>query len=203
MPNPRAGRGGKRRKRAAPPPPAPKSEAERGSDALASAIQAGRVDVVRKAATDPSFNPDFQNGRGSTALMTAVWCANQRSTAAHCVNGCTAFRVGRVHCGVNCSVALLGAWIRFQKEPCVKALLEAKASPNVQNIRGNTALHFAYEVAHETIKQLLLDAGADKDVRNSDGQKPAGAFCCTNLNHRGNAYNIVYEPFPQLQKNQT
>ncbi len=40
-------------------------------------------------------------------------------------------------------VLLLCVSFRFQKEECVKALLGAKADPNLQNLRGNTALHFA------------------------------------------------------------
>lgn len=45
----------------------------------------------------------------------------------------------------------------------------------MQNLKGNTALHFAHEVAHDKIKQMLLEAGANKDLRNKSGEKPEGA----------------------------
>jgi len=51
----------------------------------------------------------------------------------------------------------------------VKLLLENKANPNKQNLAGQTALHMTQTYEMEALSDLLLNAGADPDLKNGDG----------------------------------
>lgn len=53
-----------------------------------------------------------------------------------------------------------------------KLLLQAKVDPNVQNRRGETALHIAYEVSEQSMVKLLLKHGAKKKIQNNNGLTP-------------------------------
>lgn len=55
----------------------------------------------------------------------------------------------------------------------VKQLLRQKnIDVNISDLTGNTPLHLAYATANEVIQKLLVRAGADGSVLNSDGLKP-------------------------------
>ncbi len=58
--------------------------------------------------------------------------------------------------------------------PMIEYLLHHKADPNIQNLRLNTAVHFAYEKNNEDIINLLLTYGGmmSLDVPNSMGKTP-------------------------------
>lgn len=50
-----------------------------------------------------------------------------------------------------------------------KKLLHAKADPNVKNLQEVTALMWAAQRGHKDIVELLLDSGADSDIKDSNG----------------------------------
>jgi len=54
-------------------------------------------------------------------------------------------------------------------EDLVKWLIEEKADVNAQNFKGQTALHMTVEYDFYFISVLLLDAGADRQLKNEDG----------------------------------
>lgn len=56
-----------------------------------------------------------------------------------------------------------------------KALLEAGADPNRQNMEGRTPLHFAYRDGSPEDVELLKQYGASEDIKDSDGRLPADA----------------------------
>lgn len=51
-------------------------------------------------------------------------------------------------------------------------LSESRMNPNVQDCYGDAALHDAAKFGHETVLQLLLDGGANRELRNVSGQTP-------------------------------
>ena len=55
---------------------------------------------------------------------------------------------------------------------CARALLEAKADPNIENHKHVTALNLACENEHEECAMLLLRYGAAADVRDDWGDTP-------------------------------
>ena len=54
-------------------------------------------------------------------------------------------------------------------EACVKALLRAKANPDLQDISGDTALMVAAQEAHEACVKTLLRAKANTELLDKDG----------------------------------
>ena len=54
----------------------------------------------------------------------------------------------------------------------VRVLLDARADPNAQTLRGFSPLHFAYQYEHEECVNLLLQHGARVDVKSTLGKTP-------------------------------
>ncbi len=56
--------------------------------------------------------------------------------------------------------------------PALRTLLAAGAAVDATDARGNSALHMAVEArAHGTV-EALLEAGADRTLRNREGRTP-------------------------------
>ena len=51
----------------------------------------------------------------------------------------------------------------------IKSLLRYGASLNVQNHRGNTALHFCFKYRYGELGEYLVQKGADDSIKNVDG----------------------------------
>jgi len=51
----------------------------------------------------------------------------------------------------------------------VKTLLEFKANPNMRNTKGQTALHMAKKFGYEQVAKILIDGGANQDIRDWQG----------------------------------
>jgi glucuronoarabinoxylan endo-1,4-beta-xylanase len=62
---------------------------------------------------------------------------------------------------------------RAGKSDQVRQLLQRGASVNASDaMNRKTALHFAVEAGHDQVAQTLIDAGADRSLRDSDGFTP-------------------------------
>jgi ankyrin repeat protein len=58
----------------------------------------------------------------------------------------------------------------------VKAAIELGADVNAATQAGDTALHSAAALGHDTVVQLLADQGAQLNVKNKRGQTPLAAL---------------------------
>ncbi|MDA0282865.1 MAG: PQQ-binding-like beta-propeller repeat protein, partial [Planctomycetota bacterium] len=61
----------------------------------------------------------------------------------------------------------------YGRESLVEELLRRRASPNIQDRNGTTALHEAARLARPNICRLLLAAGAKPDIANKWKERPA------------------------------
>merc|ERR1712100_958209 len=59
--------------------------------------------------------------------------------------------------------------VQIKNKTFVKLLLENGADPNLQNSRGDTALHFAMRANNQDVIELLLKFQADPEIRNRMG----------------------------------
>jgi len=69
----------------------------------------------------------------------------------------------------------------------VKAAIELGADVNAANQAGDTALHSAAALGHDTVVQLLADRGAQLNVKNKRGQTPLAALLSGGLGRGRNA----------------
>ncbi|XP_077746632.1 ankyrin repeat domain-containing protein 26-like isoform X6 [Canis aureus] len=72
---------------------------------------------------------------------------------------------------VENTTALLKA-VQSQDEACVDILLKHGANPDLKDIKGNTALHYAALGDNVTIAQKLLLKKVNMEIRNKDGLTP-------------------------------
>ncbi|TXG39332.1 ankyrin repeat domain-containing protein [Seonamhaeicola maritimus] len=61
-------------------------------------------------------------------------------------------------------------------------LLEKKANPNISDIKGTTALHYATMFQNLEIIKLLVTAGADVNLKNNVGKTPMDFGLASNNN---------------------
>ncbi|XP_059555401.1 ankyrin repeat domain-containing protein 26-like [Myotis daubentonii] len=74
-------------------------------------------------------------------------------------------------CDTDNKTALIHA-IQYEQEECAAILLEHGADPNVIDIHGNTALHYAVLSENTTIVEKLVSCMANLEVRNKDDFTP-------------------------------
>lgn len=61
----------------------------------------------------------------------------------------------------------------ISKNPdCVRVLLQAGASPDLQDKEGKTPLHVAVQMSNTTLISILIAGGASVDVLDQDGDSP-------------------------------
>ena len=87
----------------------------------------------------------------------------------------------------------------FNQPEMVTFFLKHGANVGHQDAQGNTPLHYAAGYGRLDILQALLAAGADKEVRNSDGQS---ALDVAELNREAGTIRVLKgepaaEPEPQ------
>ena len=68
--------------------------------------------------------------------------------------------------------AVMSSKVMLLPDKKIKILLDAGANPNVADQRGYTALHWAAIDARRSIVKLLLDYGADRQIRTLKGNTP-------------------------------
>ncbi len=68
-------------------------------------------------------------------------------------------------------------YFQYDYLECISILLDfGHCDPNVQDSRGNTALHNAFICKYEACVNKLLDAGADSHIKNNDGIEAIGSL---------------------------
>jgi ankyrin repeat protein len=77
--------------------------------------------------------------------------------------------VSSVDLSAESRTALFYACTRFDDSAAVQTLLEAGADPNHEDTVGCRPLHFASEVCAPKIVELLINAGAERNVQNLVG----------------------------------
>lgn len=134
---------------------------------LHNACLEGHIKVVRYLVSKGA-TVDFKTADGITPLHNA------------CLEG---------HIGIAQHLVLKGADIDAQsiarkttplinacymrRDKIVRYLVKKGATLNMKDVDGETVLHYAACNEDEVLVKLLLDSGAQKDVSNNDGEKPA------------------------------
>lgn len=158
------------------------------------------AEMLIMAGADPNtFNPNA----GQTALHTAVRSENtplviellKYSVDIHFYDAdgrrifTTACEIGDrdvvsafIHKGANVNEATDGGYTplmataSFDRPWIAELLLAAGAAINAQNALENTALHVAHYKGRQNMQDLLLEHGADPDMRNMVGLRAADCY---------------------------
>jgi ankyrin repeat protein len=145
----------------------------RKTTALQVAAIGGHVEIVR-ALLEAGANPDLQDADSQTALMHAI-CAPAQDIVD------TLLDAG-ARADLEDWIALDFA-VRFGELPMVKRLLELGAPPNrCDKESGMTVLMEAVMRGNVEMVEALLDAGANRELKNTSGQT-AAAFAAYAKNH--------------------
>src|SRR5690606_6107307 len=113
-----------------------------------------------------SINPDtinVINENGYTPLTLAAYSAND-AVALYLVD-----KVKDINGNSKYGTPLAAAVFKGRTD-IVKALLNAKANPNIADTNGSTTLHYAIMMNEETIIKLLIEAKADVNAKDNRGK---------------------------------
>jgi ankyrin repeat protein len=125
-----------------------------------------------------SKNPALPELEGATPLLLAAMAGDAAVMQALAAAGADPRLVTKINGTVLMAASGLG---HVQGEDFVKdadALAAAKlaldlgADPNAADVSGNTALHYAGYMRHDSVIQLLADRGVPLDVKNKFGETP-------------------------------
>lgn len=137
------------------------------------------IDAVYLAANSSNlkiFELLLESGADATAALPgAVW----QSTS-----GCAeiALRYGaRIDEACDEGKPVLNQMVRWGRMKQAFWLLSQGASPNVADDRGWTALHQAASRGNERVVRALLDAGADRTMKDKQGNRPVDLTAKENL----------------------
>jgi len=168
-----------------------------GYTPLAIAARSGHIDTMRTLLTQPDINADSKDYRGWTALLEAavgnhVKCLQiligaGASIALTNQDGSTALDVATDYGHVDC-VSLLAEVdtstdraviiaARRGNAACLRVLLEAKASPNVRDDGGRSALMLASAYGYSECSRLLLGAGSNVCQLDKQGNSAVYYAC--------------------------
>ncbi len=171
-----------------------------GKTALMFASRAGQADLVNSL-LDAGAKINTKNHNGGTALMYAATLdavqisktllRHGASPDAQAVNGWTPLMVACVKgnlqviklllgSGGNVNLADIYGWTPLMRAvdrkriDVVKLLLENRPiDVNAANDQSITALHFAAAKGYLSIAKLLVESGADPDMKDANGRTPA------------------------------
>jgi uncharacterized protein len=152
------------------------SEEERCSAArrfqqINDAFHKGDLEALRAAADDPAAVP---NGRISDTIGSCLVYAIYHSPLAFIrtllelgadANAPVDLGFPPLIAALSCARDVPGATRRTDVDDIIRLLLSFGADPNQRGINDYTALHMAVTVASPLAVQLLLDAGADPELR--------------------------------------
>uniref|UniRef100_G3SAX7 Ankyrin repeat domain 30B like n=1 Tax=Gorilla gorilla gorilla TaxID=9595 RepID=G3SAX7_GORGO len=62
--------------------------------------------------------------------------------------------------------------LQCQREACANILIDSGADPNIVDVYGNTAVHYAVNSENLSVVAKLLSCGADIEVKNKAGHTP-------------------------------
>jgi ankyrin repeat protein len=125
-----------------------------------------------------SKNPALPELEGATPLLLAAMAGDAAVMQALVTAGADTRLVTKINGTLLMAAAGLG---HVQGEDFVretdalaaaKLALELGADPNAADSAGNTALHYAGYMRHDSIVQLLADRGVPLDVKNKFGETP-------------------------------
>lgn len=117
--------------------------------------------LLRKA-LETGANPNSADATGKSAL---VWALEHPRHPQGCA-------IRLIQHGATFAPELLIYAVRNRMRELVAALLKARADVNVQDERGNSALHYATRKNATFLVQDLIAAGADIEVRNNANVTP-------------------------------
>jgi ankyrin repeat protein len=147
---------------------------KKGLTALHLAAQAGSASVIRSLA-DASADIDAVDRTDSTALHVAADHGQLSCVEALVKAGCNIDRVD-----MHGATALIRC---IKQAPLnsahglhiavLHALLKAGAVVDASYMRGTTALHIAAQKGHKEIIEALIKYGADRRVKDENGETPA------------------------------
>ncbi len=121
----------------------------------------------------------WQNGHESTHHIESEPVSKQdiASIFSFCRHGRIEAVANLLHRGVDPNVrddchgnSILSIACQNGNKRLVKLALRNGANINLSNFRGNSPLHFCYKYGHLELGEYLITKGADKDLRNIDGQ---------------------------------
>ncbi|MFO1506932.1 MAG: ankyrin repeat domain-containing protein [Lysobacterales bacterium] len=163
--------------------PGDDGEESRGSRAatdpdatLLCAARSGQVDLALAAlehGASPEAKPPEEARDQRNALLLAVTLADPRLLRTLIAKGVD---LNRVQGGITPLIAATRD--SYQGRPdAVMTLLSNGADPRRADAEHNTALHHAARCVEPSVAALLLDAAADINAVNSDGETPLGTAC--------------------------
>ncbi|CAM9316167.1 unnamed protein product [Scytosiphon promiscuus] len=121
---------------------------------------------MMKELLDAGANPTLASVEGQTALHTAAQWGNPREVKTLAAAGAKV----DARCTKGYTPLRLAAWKGTAES--VKACLEVGANVGVKDYMGYSILSGAFQNDDDGIYQLLLDAGADPDAADPDGDFP-------------------------------
>ncbi|KAG8918142.1 hypothetical protein FRC00_012809, partial [Tulasnella sp. 408] len=159
-----------------------------GRTALHWAASSGATDIVRELASKEGVEVDKKDSSGWTPLMIADWADSPRAWC-RCMSPRTPLNIiltGRpqvnakdkanqhpLHrAATTGSTGFIALLLNPPPNPNADPNKKIKTRLNTQDRVGNTPLHLAMESAHAEAAVLLIEAGADRDRLNSDGEAP-------------------------------
>ncbi|KAJ5674215.1 hypothetical protein N7462_009654 [Penicillium macrosclerotiorum] len=137
-----------------------------GNTALLLACKTGNVDTIQaliKAGADPTvFCETVKEDQGGRLNPYPTTANLRKQTSSSDDRGYTALHA-------LCKIPVYGDKARSKASECVKALLQAGADVHAKDLKGLTALHYAFKSSIKWMEPLL-DAGADPTMEDDNGE---------------------------------
>jgi ankyrin repeat protein len=130
----------------------------------------GRTERLAAILNDEPSQANARSDDGFTPLHLAIFGERTQATRLLLDRGAD---VDALSTGVIARVPPLGTAVFRRSVHLSRLLLDAGADVNRQGAGGFTALHSAAQSGEVELVKLLLERGADRGLRASDGKRPA------------------------------